>query len=383
MTITYNSSTFLANNYTDDVQSYPAIATLSNGGFVVVWQSAYQEGSADYGVYGQRFDANGTAAGTEFHVNGATAYDQNFATVAGLADGGFVVSWGSTQADGTQDIYARRFDANGALMGNEFLVNSHTALDQKNPTLTALADGGFLIVWESVSQDGDLSGIYAKRYDAFGNMVGGEFQANTYTTSTQASPTITPLTDGGFVIVWASMSQDGSGDGIYAQRFDANENRVGSEIRINTHTTDQQSSPTVTPLNDGGFVVAWQSEGQDGSQTGIFAQRFDSDGVAVGAEFQVNSYTAGVQSAPAIATLSDGGFIIIWVSYGQGTGLSSIYGQAYDASGQSQGGEFLLANDGSYFPTPALATRSGGGFVAAWATPGGGRILPPGCSPRN
>jgi hypothetical protein len=55
-------------------------------------------------------------------------------------------------------------------------------------------------------------------------------------------------------------------------------------------------------------VVAWTSDGQDGSSGGIFAQRFNASGVAVGPEWQVNSVTAGSQSYGHVAGLSDGGF---------------------------------------------------------------------------
>ena len=50
---------------------------------------------------------------------------------------------------------------------------------------------------------------------------------------------------------------------------------------------------------------------------GIYAQRYDANGAASGAEFQVNTYTTSNQIFPSIAALSDGGFVVIWTSYGQ------------------------------------------------------------------
>ena len=40
-------------------------------------------------------------------------------------------------------------------------------------------------------------------------------------------------------------------------------------------------------------VITWSSYGQDGSQSGVLAQRYNAAGVAEGGEFQVNSYTTG------------------------------------------------------------------------------------------
>lgn len=55
---------------------------------------------------------------------------------------------------------------------------------------------------------------------------------------------------------------------------------IGPEFQINTDTTDRQYQSSVTALNDGGFVVTWSSDGQDGDSYGIFGQRYASDGSA-------------------------------------------------------------------------------------------------------
>ena len=50
--------------------------------------------------------------------------------------------------------------------------------------------------------------------------------------------------------------------------------RLGNEFQVNTYTPNNQLFPAVAADSDGNFVVAWQSEGQDGSSNGVFAQRF-------------------------------------------------------------------------------------------------------------
>ncbi len=141
-------------------------------------------------------------------------------------------------------------------------------------------------------------------------IAGGEFQVNTYTTDFQGTPSITGLSDGGFVVSWTSLGQDGSLAGVYAQRYDANGMALGSEFRVNTTTFDIQSNPSITALSGGGFVVSWISFGQDGSDSGIYAQRYDASGNAAGGEFQVNTTTPDVQFIPSIAALSGGGFVV-------------------------------------------------------------------------
>ncbi|GAB1459273.1 hypothetical protein MASR2M50_10470 [Thauera sp.] len=46
---------------------------------------------------------------------------------------------------------------------------------------------------------------------------------------------------------------------------------------MNTTTSSQQELPTVAAY-DGGFVTAWASYSQDGSGWGIYAQRYANDG---------------------------------------------------------------------------------------------------------
>lgn len=63
---------------------------------------------------------------------------------------------------------------------------------------------------------------------------------------------------------------------IQGQRFDAAGNEVGGEITINTNLIGDQTAPSVTVLANGGFVVTWDSDGQDGSDTGVYAQQFEA-----------------------------------------------------------------------------------------------------------
>ena len=166
--------------------------------------------------------------------------------------------------------------------GTDTQVNTYTSSDQIYSSVTALNDGGFVVTWSSDGQDGSGYGIYGQRYAADGTPVGSEFRANTSTSSDQIYSSVTALNDGGFVVTWSSFGQDGSGYGIYGQRYAADGTPVGSEFRANTSTSSDQVYSSVTALNDGGFVVTWSSDGQDGSGWGIYGQRYAADGTPGG-----------------------------------------------------------------------------------------------------
>ena len=63
---------------------------------------------------------------------------------------------------------------------------------------------------------------------------------------------------------------------------------AGAEFQVNSYTTGYQGFPAVASDENGNFVVAWSS-GQDGSGFGVFGQRFSAAGLPQGGEFQVNS----------------------------------------------------------------------------------------------
>jgi hypothetical protein len=287
------------------------VTALSDGGYVVTWMSYGQDGS-NWGIYTQRYTAYGQAVGSETRVNTTIAGGQSQPDVAGLSDGGYVVTWISDAQDGSgSGIYAQRYDAAGKPIGGETRVNTTTAGYQLQPDTTGLPDGGYVVTWRT--QDGSNFGVYAQRFDEEGHAVGSETRVNTTTGGEQYNaPQVAALSDGGYVVTWHWEVQDGSLDNVYAQRFDAYGHAVGSETRVNTTTLDTQFSSFVAGLSDGGYVVTWMSHGQDGGYD-IYAQRYDAAGKPIGGETRVNTTTAGEQRVSAVAGLSDGGYVVTWM----------------------------------------------------------------------
>jgi hypothetical protein len=145
-----------------------------------------------------------------------------------------------------------------------------------------------------------------------------------------------------------------------------------AEFRVSKFVPGNQWVSTIGRLNDGGFVVAWQSDRQRPSPLDrpgdIYAQRFDKDGTKVGGEFPVNSSARGSQTVPALAVLTDGSFVVVWVSNHKNP-LGSIYGQHFSSDGKKVGRQFLVQfkNNGAQ-NTPEIAALTGGGYVVVWAT---------------
>lgn len=313
------------NTYVTSTQEAPSVTTLGDGGWLVTWQSLGQDGSG-YGIYQQRYDASGNTVGGETKVNTTTFSFQFLPRVTALKDGGWLVTWQSMGQDSSgYGVYQQRYDADGNSIGGETQVNTYVAGSQSLPRVTALANGGWLVTWQSQGQDSSGSGIYQQRYDADGSAVGNETRVNTTTHLSQLNSSVTALANGGWVVTWHTDSQDGDGFGIYQQRYDANGNPVGAEAKVNTHTASNQDTPDVTAMADGGWVATWQSDNQDGSSYGIYQQRYDLNGNAVGGETRVNATTTSNQKQSSVTGLPDGSWVVTWTSSGQDGNSSGIY----------------------------------------------------------
>jgi hypothetical protein len=356
---------FRVNTYTADNPSSPSVAMNTAGDSVVSWNKHGQDGSA-LGIYAQRYNALGVAQGNEFRVT-YTADNQSSPSVAMDTAGDFVVSWNSLGQDGSYafGIYAQRYNALGVAQGTEFQVNTYTTNDQSSPSVAMDAAGDFVVSWESSGQDGSGSGVYAQRYNALGVAQGGEFRVNTYTQNTQGSPSVAMDAAGDFVVSWESRYHAGSDFGIYAQRYNVLGIARGSEFRVNTSTAGDQLNPSVAMDAAGDFVVSWYSYGYDLVGQGIYAQRYNAGGITQGSEFRVNTYHFYGESVSSVAMDSAGDFVVSWGSR-DGSGFG-IYAQRYNALGVAQGNEFRV---NTYTPGhqygPSVAMDAVGDFVVSW-----------------
>jgi hypothetical protein len=305
---------FRVNSWTEGGQTYPSVAAAADGRVIVTWESYGQDGSS-VGVFGQRYGSDGLPAGPEFRVNSYTSDYQGLPSVAVAPDGRFVVAWMSYGQDGSSyGVFGQRYDSDGLPAGPEFRVNSYTTSGQRYPSVAAAADGRFVVTWESSGQDGSGWGVFGQRYDSDGLPAGTEFRVSSQTAHAQYYPAVAAAADGRFVVTWESYGPVAD-SGVFGQRYDSDGLPAGPEFRINSATTGGPWKPSVAVSADGRFVVTWMSGG-DGSDSGVSGQRYGSDGLVAGPEFRVNSYTTSRQTNPSVAVAADGRFVVAWMSYG-------------------------------------------------------------------
>lgn len=201
-------------------------------------------------------------------------------------------------------------------VASQFVVNTTTIGDQFESSITALANGQFVVVWQSdTGLGGDLP-IKGQIYNADGTPSGGEFSVNGGPGEWSGDPYVAALTSGGFVVTWTEFNGDPSGfdNGIRGQVMSDTGMAVGPQLVINTTTAQSQRQSSITTREDGSFLVLWDSPGPVGGQSYVLAQLYSASGVAIGGEIPITTVSA-FQSQGRGAELSDGRMVVAWTDY--------------------------------------------------------------------
>ncbi len=277
--------------YTTEDQTDPSVAMRNDGSFLVTWTSKDQDGDKE-GIFGQIFDATGNAVGGVIQVNNVTPKEQLYSAVATNGSGEFIVTWSSkTLSDNKFTIQARRFDSSGTASGKEFTVDQYTGTDQLHSDVALADDGSFVVVWQSVGQDAGTAGIYARRYDAAGQAIGNEFRVNQSTaTLNESAPSVASDASGNFVVTWTTDGME-----VYSREFDALGNPTTTTDILVTSLAGSQFGGAVTLSANGDYIVVFSGTGP-GDSNGVFAQRYD---VPLLPAVDVNGAAAGVNFTAA------------------------------------------------------------------------------------
>ena len=291
-------------------------------------------------------------------------------TVGGVTVGGAGTS--TLTLDGTLDKLNSFLDAThiqftGALNANGNDVDSLAIAvnDQGNSGV----GGGIDVALGTVNID-IVDGVLTPRSEFLVNTTTGDSQ-ETIAAGRGSHDAVAIDASGNSIVVWSSNNQDGSEWGVYGQRYDQNGVALGPEFRVNQTTADRQLWATVATAHNGNFVVVWSSDGQDGdgaNDSNVYARLYAANGSPVSSEILVNSETTGTQQNAAVAMDADGDFVVVWEGEGTGDSNIGIFGQRFDSLGNAQGGPILI-NDLIQFGSQRdvdVAMDDNGNFVAIW-----------------
>jgi len=347
------------------------IAVSPSGKSVMVWHDKI---SKNYEIFSQSFDEDGNSSGFPSIVNHCKIYDKKKPNIAMDGDGNFVVVWQSWEQDGNEGgIYGQRFLANGGRNGGEFKINTYILGNQGNPVVAMNNQGNFIVVWEG--KKNNYKNIYAQRFNADGNKVGKEFGVNKTINKIQNNPSVSIDNNNNIVVVW--QSQRNSNWDIYSRKFGWNEEIISiADIIVNGTTSFDQTSPVITIMGQNKFMVIWENISQheilDNMLENLNGQVLTNAGQKSGNEIEITTPIFGHQENPDIVQVAYNELLIVWQNYEKlaYTPNWHIFGQSLTTSGIPNGDLFMISTNGieakNWNQNPAISSNGSGNIKTAW-----------------
>ncbi len=334
---------------------YPALCVTPDGGAVLAWESRGQDGAGNAVVVAQRA-ADGTPRGGEQVLSAAApGGDQQAPAVACNRDGEFLVVWEAQPAPGIDfTIEGMRVGAGGARA--EYI--EPPAGSNRGPAVCANRTR-FVMAWQRETADGFDILFRTSLFGPSGHEA-PELAVNAAPGSHRHAAVACSSSGNLDVVVWEQRDRDGDGGAIVARRVGLVQ-VIGDEVQVNTTSAGDQRLPAVAALADGTFLVAWESEGQDGDESAIVARRLGADLTPLGDEFVVNSVAAFSQEQPAVPAAGLGA-LVAWSSPGDGDGYG-VFARRVGLDGSPVGAEVLLNTTTA--GTQGAVSDEGGGVAAA------------------
>jgi len=318
---------FKVNTSEADVDNWtPAVAIAPSGNCIVAWVTA-KDGDCD--IAARMFNRQGQPLTEEFAVNASSPpAAQSMPSIAMNSAGDFVIvwtSWSGVCYIGSSYVLGRMYRADATPRGEEFLIGAHSNADW--PDVVMENSGGFIVTWIRMGDTynrpyGEY--IMYRRFNADGTPAGGAVQVTGDLNSRWYGPSVAVDRSGEFAITWAAgpFPYD-----IVAQRFGPDGTPVTEPSAVNTCLKGNQGRPRIATNGEGQYLVVWDSQDQDGSGCGVFGQRYARGGQIVGAERLINTYVLDRQWYPRVAMGAGDKCVVVWISENQDGSGYGIFGE--------------------------------------------------------
>jgi predicted lipoprotein with Yx(FWY)xxD motif len=312
-------------------QNNPTIVSDGSGGAIITWQDK-RDDALD--IYAQHINSSGTVSWTTNGVPICTEINkQENPAIASDGLGGAIITWQDYRSNTDYDIYAQRINAIGEVQwnANGLSVSSITG-NQVYPRIINNNSDEVIITWFDV-RNGIDPDIYAQRLSNNGTVLWTNNGVALCTaTNLQQFPVHADDGAGGAIVTWQDY-RSGAYD-VYAQRIDVSGNVLWATDGVPISAeTNAQMSPDITGDGQDGAIITWRDYRDNGNQD-IYAQRIDNNGIV---QWTVNGIAVSVSTAdqytPAIISDGNGGAIITWWDYRNGS-TADIYAQQISHNGQ-------------------------------------------------
>jgi hypothetical protein len=325
----------------------PAVASLPGSGrFLAVWDTGA-------GLSAQFVDSSGLAVGPEFVP---TAPDSRIgipSVTANPAAGEFLVTWWHFRKP-TGGIFGQRLTADGALIGDKFMISDANTLENWAPAVAYNPrTNQYLVAWYQDRGEPGGSHIYGQRVAADGSLIGDIFAINRE--GLQARPAmVANETTGEYLAVWSRLDL-GLGGALFGQRLTANGEPFGGTLPI---APGDKPGLTYNPVS-GDALVAWANGTAQ-------AARVRPDGSVVGGILL--SEPGGGQNFNRAAHDAAGNYMTVWEGPA-GENQSTVFGRELTPAGELRSVQVTLDDRPSsgQLLYPAIAYNAGANvYLIAW-----------------
>lgn len=348
-------------------QEFPALLPDGTGGVFVAWQD-YRDGT-NYKIYAQRISAGGDPL---WGPNGipicTSTSDQLVPHLTTDGSGGAIVTWNDTRAL-LSDIYCQRISPTGALLWDVEGVPLCTATGpQHDETLIPDGTGGAIVTWwdRRDTPSAVIGDIYAQRVNTEGNPLWAtDGVPICAAVGSQQYPMIVPDGSGGGVITWSDARNGSSNRDVYAQRVNADGNRLWTTNGVALcNAANDQTSTAIASDDAGGAIVAWADSR---SVERIYAQRISSTGAVQWTSNGVPLGSGG--TLPSILADGAGGALVSWVDFSQfPTSQMDVRAQRISSSGAPQwaASGVAVCDFAGNQSFPVMTSDGAGGAIVTW-----------------
>ena len=254
---------------------------------------------------------------------GGSSFDYAYSIIQTTDDGYIVAGYSnSNNGDvsgnhGNSDYWVLKLDASGNIQWQKTLGGSN---DDRANSIVQTTDGGYVVAGYSNSNDDDVSGNHGNndywivKLDASGNI---QWQKSLGGSDFDYAYSIVQTTDGGYIVVGYSESNDG----------DVNGNHGNSDywvVKLDTLGNIQWQKSlggsgfdyaySIVQTTNGGYIVAGSSNSNDGDISGnhggpdYWIVKLDASG---NIQWQKSLGGSGFDYAYSIVQTTDGGYIVV------------------------------------------------------------------------
>jgi len=405
----------LNDNTGTDVVNLPAVAALSTGGFVAVWEDS-RDGA---NIYGQIIGDGANRVGVNFRVNsnanspyriapdvvasndttfavvwedardgnghsyfrilkndGTPLYDDlllevNFPTayqfspqVRFIKGTGYFAGWISTR-DAGQSVYGQVISKTSAPVDTSFRINGQLADICWDLRMAVARDSGVGCVWADYTSTAQIK---YRKVSNLGKLSGNNITMQDNSLLGERNFPAIAFRSSGLNVIWTD-ARNGNPD-ILQQSLDLSLSKALDNLILNDDLTgSQQYTPDIAWLPQSANAIVWRDcEGDAGD---IYLQRSSLSGAPIGAALRINDDPGrSLQSNPRLGTSTSGEMIVVWEDSRTATGIAgqNIFAQRLSTNGTKVGANFVVNDDGTAKPKsqPDIAVGNDGSSVIVW-----------------